>query len=612
MNYSLLSLFSRRRANVAVAMVAVAGSMMLPIAPVSASKTFDSATIAVDSAAAQSQDATVRLAVPVTPRRLGGSDRVDTSILISRDSFADRAASAVVLARSDLYPDAVAGAPLAVKTRGPLLLTDPGELESRVSAELARVVAPGATIYLLGGPVALRPEVENQVRAAGFRPVRLGGDNRFATAVAIAELGLGRPQTVFLATSQEFAYALLAGATASRVGGAVLLTSGAQLPPETSGYLARAGRGARYAVGAAAVAADESAWPIAGVDQYETSVLLARTFFNWPKRIGLASGQEFPDALSGGAHIASSDGALLLTRPASLPPAVEQYLLTQNARLSDVALYGGTVAVSDNVARSTGSSIARPSPVATSAERSVVDRPDDTDGFQIHPIYVIPSDGLDRRRDVNGEITRSLTTMNAWLGQQTGGRSLRMDTFGGQLDITFVMLPKSHASMSSVGVFIRDEIEAMLPAGLAQPNKLYPVYYEGGSSFSCGLGAFPPDLPGRIGVICSASLFGASSPSVPGYLEFGMLHEILHTLGIAAICAPNYYQAHVSDSPQDLMYAGSEPWVPSKLDVGRNDYFEANRPGCPDLARSSFLSPNPPAAELPPLWGTRPGYRSRL
>jgi hypothetical protein len=59
---------------------------------------------------------------------------------------------------------------------------------------------------------------------------------------------------------------------------------------------------------------------------------------------------------------------------------------------------------------------------------------------------------------------------------------------------------------------------------------------------------------------------------------------------------------HVSDSPTDLMYAGDQPWQPSVLDFGKDDYFQHKNAGCLDLAKSAFLDPLPAGAEPPPGW----------
>jgi len=94
-----------------------------------------------------------------------------------------------------------------------------------------------------------------------------------------------------------------------------------------------------------------------------------------------------------------------------------------------------------------------------------------------------------------------------------------------------------------------------------------------------------------------------ADPTNPGYIDFGMLHEIFHTLGAVPTCAPHQTQGgHVSDSPADLMYAGDQPWMPSILDIGRDDYYGHPQNGCLDLADSIFFNPKPTAQQLPPSW----------
>ena len=100
--------------------------------------------------------------------RLAGSDRVATAIQSSWAEFGDGQAGAVVLARSDAFPDALAGTPLAAAAHAPLLLTPPTGLDDRVRAEIARVLAPGGAVYLLGGPSALSPDVEQAIVADKF------------------------------------------------------------------------------------------------------------------------------------------------------------------------------------------------------------------------------------------------------------------------------------------------------------------------------------------------------------------------------------------------------------------------------------------------------------
>ena len=237
-------------------------------------------------------------------------------------------------------------------------------------------------------------------------------------------------------------------------------------------------------------------------------------------------------------------------------------------------------------------------------ERTANDLPDDFIGHQIHVMYVLPSDGVDENLAKNGTLARSVSTFQRWLVGQTNGHQLRLDTYGGALDITFFRLSRTDSQIASHGAFVRDQIESeLVSAGFNHPNKIYAVYYGGGSTFSCGGGAWPPELPGEVAALylkgtppgappCATNSF-ASSEDGPGYLEFAMLHEILHTIGIVASCAPHHtLSGHVSDSPNDLMYAGSLPWQPSILDTGRDDYFRHNNASCLDLANSPYMTSN--------------------
>lgn len=244
---------------------------------------------------------------------------------------------------------------------------------------------------------------------------------------------------------------------------------------------------------------------------------------------------------------------------------------------------------------------------ATTSGRATADRPDAVVGSQVHVMYVLPSDGVDRLLDVNGTLANSVGSWQTWLAGQTGGRRFRLDTSaGGSLDITFVKLARTNAVMTGYGGFVRDTIEKDLAAlGFAVPNKLYAVYYDGGSSFACGSGAWPPGLPGRVAGMylqgtapgapnCNTNPFATSPTAAPGYLEYGMIHEVLHTLGFVAANAPHQRLNGHLPEPNDLMYAGTLPWALPNLvlDVGHDDYFGENVPaGTLNLRDNAFLLP---------------------
>jgi hypothetical protein len=247
-------------------------------------------------------------------------------------------------------------------------------------------------------------------------------------------------------------------------------------------------------------------------------------------------------------------------------------------------------------------SVAVPSSAAP-LPRSRVDRADISRKPQIHAIYVLPADGVDRRFDRDRTIQRSVHGFLAWLAKQTGGKSFRADTVRarGFLDVSFYRSARSDADIASLGPFVRDELEAELKAvGFDALGKIYAVYYDGHSTFACGGGAWPPELPGNVAALyllgeppgappCSTNTLGARPP---GYFEFAMVHEIMHTMGFVPTCAPHQtLRGHVSDSPRDLMWSGDAPWqLPPVLDFGHDDYYRAHVDGCLDLGGSPFLT----------------------
>jgi hypothetical protein len=265
---------------------------------------------------------------------------------------------------------------------------------------------------------------------------------------------------------------------------------------------------------------------------------------------------------------------------------------------------------------------------APAAERAVpratADRPDEVRGPQLHVVYAVPSDGTDRALDTSGAIQSSVASFQRWLATETGGATLRQDTFEGSLDVTFVRLPRTDAEIAGRGAFVRDELEALLrTAGQIAVGKLYAVYYDGSSTFSCGGGAWPPTLNGSVAAMylhgrppgapaCDTNSLAAPG-APPGYLDYAMLHELLHTLGAVATCAPHHHQAgHVDDRPDDIMWAGPAPWqIPGLLDPGRDDYYGHGRADCFDLARSPYLTSNPPPPPVLAVVGFVAGARAR-
>jgi hypothetical protein len=235
--------------------------------------------------------------------------------------------------------------------------------------------------------------------------------------------------------------------------------------------------------------------------------------------------------------------------------------------------------------------------------RTTADRPDDTTLPQVKFLYVLPSDAPDRNFDTDRTIHRTVSSWQRWFAGQANGRHFRFDTFQGALDIAFARMARTEAQYASYGIAMRDSLEKDLAGlGFNSATKAYAVYFDGVNTTACGSAPRPPALPGRIaglylrGTIpgaaaCATNPLAPSATAAPGYLEFVMLHEVLHILGVVDAGAPNHaFDGHVGHDPRDLMYAGTQPWAPSQLDATRTNYFNTTTlGGLINVATSGYL-----------------------
>ncbi|MEH3076211.1 MAG: cell wall-binding repeat-containing protein [Quadrisphaera sp.] len=322
--------------------------------------------------------------------RFAGESRVQTSTSVSQQIFPiARSAPRVVLTTSATYADALAGARLAASSQAPLLMTGGASLDADVVTEINRVLAFGGTVDVLGGDQALSPAVAAALAgtSAGDRVHRIAGEDRFATALQIAgtvqatvaakavvpaaEHGVLAATTVtggqpiFLVSGTDYPDGLVVSSLAARTGGIVVLSDGARLPASTRAYLmandpsgARtipvggpAAAAARTLGGDAAAATARAA--IVGADRYDTARKVAARFAeisgsSRPGAVGLATGQDWPDALVGSAAMGNLSGPLLLTTTDELSPAAAQALeaMAAKGKATTGIVFGGSRAVS--------------------------------------------------------------------------------------------------------------------------------------------------------------------------------------------------------------------------------------------------------------------------
>lgn len=157
---------------------------------------------------------------------------------VSFETFDRGEAEYGVLARADVFADALGGSSLAFGL-APLLFTGQSDrLPAATEDELLRSVIEGAPVFVLGGPAAVPAAIDDHLRELGYDPIRLAGSVREETAVEIAQVvadlhGGGVPPMdhVIVATAQNWPDAVAGGQIGSWWGVPILLTSPSALHP---------------------------------------------------------------------------------------------------------------------------------------------------------------------------------------------------------------------------------------------------------------------------------------------------------------------------------------------------------------------------------------------
>lgn len=333
--------------------------------------------------------------------RFGGSDRFTTAQILFENEFG--CSNDVIIARADLYPDALAASYLAGQAGTGILLTNTNSVPASTLNALRNEGVDN--VYLMGGTTAISATVATQLDGTtayncGGGPVspantltvqRIGGADRYETAQLVSEYpGLTQAgfadinndgdnadsaETAIVTSGENFPDALAAGPFAftgdnNCCGGPIplLLTRTASVPSQTLGALGNLGIvnvvvvGGTVAVSDAAVAqltaAGYNVRRIAGVNRQATAVALAtalkKEFGFGSNHVSLARGDDFPDSLTGGPWSGSNGYAITLSAsPTSLSSDTAAFYAAWKTlfggTLHQFNVFGGTAAVSAGV-----------------------------------------------------------------------------------------------------------------------------------------------------------------------------------------------------------------------------------------------------------------------
>jgi len=305
---------------------------------------------------------------PLDVAELQGDDRYATAVAIAAAAF--DASEYAVIASGENYPDALSASGLAGAYECPLVLTRSTSLPS-VTADF--LVDLGVEhVFIVGGTAAIGQDVYDLL-AADYDVVRIAGDTRYDTAAEVAQeiadhQGSEFMGFAFVARGDSFPDALSLSPLAFSNAVPILLTRPTSLPLETAtaleildiqmgvvaGGLSAVDAATKSAIDAIIVDNEGTAterW--FGDSRYATAVAIATNAVDahmatWDN-VGIATGQNYPDALAGGARIGMGGGVVLLTGTNLLPTATSGALTSNAARILYVDVFGGPSAVSVSV-----------------------------------------------------------------------------------------------------------------------------------------------------------------------------------------------------------------------------------------------------------------------
>lgn len=283
--------------------------------------------------------------------RISGDSRFHTANEISNEGW--DTADTIILARSDNFPDALAGAPLAYAYNAPILLTETKKLDQREKNEINRLGAKN--VIILGGYPAVGKEVENDLKRMNLNVKRIEGSGRYETAVEIAkelESKLGKKaDKAIVVSGQQFPDALAIASYAAQNGYPIFLTEKGKMmdavQKEVNSYKQKLIVGGEAVVGTEVAKQINNPKRIAGSGRYQTAANIIRELNLPTDNIFFATGGGFPDALTGSVLAAKRKAPLLLVQKENLHDHTSALLKERN--MTHFNVLGGDAVVNEQV-----------------------------------------------------------------------------------------------------------------------------------------------------------------------------------------------------------------------------------------------------------------------
>lgn len=269
--------------------------------------------------------------------RINGSDRYETALSLSKELYQN--SKNIILASGENFADALSGGQLSSALDAPILLTKRNSINKNTIDEMNRLNPE--KIYILGGKGTISENVLESIRKNTDAKIeRVSGQNRFETAIKIAELSRknGKAKDTLIANGYSFPDALSGSGIVANSNKSMVLTDGNKLQNIEMGEKTILG-------GKNTVSEKIKGERIAGKDRYETSLQIAKKLYPNPKNVILVSGENYPDALSAVSLSKKDKAPVVLVKRYGMSDDVKKYV--ENA--DKITVVGGESTVSDLV-----------------------------------------------------------------------------------------------------------------------------------------------------------------------------------------------------------------------------------------------------------------------
>jgi List-Bact-rpt repeat protein len=138
-------------------------------------------------------------------------------------------------------------------------------------------------------------------------------------------------------------------------------------------------------------------------------------------------------------------------------------------------------------------------------------------------------------------------------------------------------------------------------AGFDRPDRVYAVYYDGGTTAACGGGAWPPALQGNVAALISGRPTAPASRATTRRSRAAGCRSWTSRCSTRSCTRWASYRrvprtTHARDTSPTTRATSCTPATsparPSVLDVGQDDYYHAHILECRELAVSPYLERN--------------------